>query len=133
MPPPLACQQPDPSRCTDYPDLSLRIGGAWRKPGQILPVVNLAKEGVTGQVPVVCRQDPDNALDAAAKGFRIWRATAPRARAEVIARAKLRRIDAIKAFVADVSAKGAKLLTRGVRPKGPGCFYPVTVLPALAA
>ena len=71
----------------EYPDLSLYINGAWRKTGQSLPVLNPATEGVIGQVPVVRRSDLDDALEAAAKGFRIWRATSPRARAEVILRA----------------------------------------------
>jgi len=39
-----------------------------------------------------------------------------------------RRIEAMEALVEDAVAKGAKLLTGGVRPKGPGYFYPVTVL-----
>lgn len=70
-----------------YPDLSLYIAGSWRKTGQSLPVLNPATEAVIGQVPVARKQDLDDALEAAAKGFRIWRATSPRARAEVILRA----------------------------------------------
>ncbi|GAB1478220.1 NAD-dependent succinate-semialdehyde dehydrogenase [Paracoccaceae bacterium] len=71
----------------EYPDLSLYIDGAWRKTGHSLPVVNPATEAVIGQVPVAQKQDLDDALEAAAKGFRIWKATSPRARAEVILRA----------------------------------------------
>lgn len=71
----------------EYPDLSLHIGGGWRKTGHSLPVLNPATEEIIGQVPVARRQDLDDALEAAAKGFRVWRATAPRARAEVILRA----------------------------------------------
>jgi succinate-semialdehyde dehydrogenase/glutarate-semialdehyde dehydrogenase len=71
----------------EYPDLSLYIDGAWRKTGQSLPVLNPATEAVIGQVPVAQRQDLDDALAAAEKGFRIWKATSPRARADVILRA----------------------------------------------
>jgi succinate-semialdehyde dehydrogenase / glutarate-semialdehyde dehydrogenase len=39
-----------------------------------------------------------------------------------------RRIEAIEALVEDALSKGAKVLTGGVRPNGPGYFYPVTVL-----
>ena len=39
-----------------------------------------------------------------------------------------RRIEALDALVQDARAKGAKVLTGGVRPKGPGYFYPLTVL-----
>ena len=39
-----------------------------------------------------------------------------------------RRIEAIDALVEDARSRGAKVLTGGVRPNGPGYFYPVTVL-----
>lgn len=71
----------------DYPDLNLYIGGAWRKTGQTLPVINPATEEVIGQVPVARVQDLDDALEAAERGFRVWRATSPRARADLILRA----------------------------------------------
>jgi len=71
----------------DYPDLNLYIGGAWRKTGQSIPVLNPATEEVIGQLPVARIQDLDDALEAAERGFRIWRATSPRARADLILRA----------------------------------------------
>ena len=71
----------------DYPDLSLYIGGQWRRTAETLPVLNPATEKVIGQLPVAGRADLDDALEAAARGFRVWRATSPRARAEVILRA----------------------------------------------
>ncbi len=70
-----------------YPDLQLYIGGAWRKTDDTLPVLNPATEDVIGALPVARRQDLDDALDAAEKGFRIWRATPPRQRAETMLRA----------------------------------------------
>lgn len=42
--------------------------------------------------------------------------------------ANRRRIAAMEALVEDARAKGAKVLTGGVRPDQPGYFYPVTVL-----
>ena len=71
----------------EYPDLSLYIDGGWRKTGETLPVLNPATEQVIGALPVARRQDLDDALAAAERGFRVWRATSPRARAEVIFRA----------------------------------------------
>lgn len=71
----------------EYPDLSLYVAGSWRKTGQSLPVLNPASEVVLGRLPVARKQDLDDALEAAAKGFRVWRATSPRARAQVILRA----------------------------------------------
>ena len=71
----------------DYPELKLYIGGTWRKTAETIPVLNPATEEVIGQLPVAQRQDLDDALDAAESGFRIWRATSPRDRAELILRA----------------------------------------------
>lgn len=71
----------------DYPELKLYIGGTWRKTAETIPVLNPATEEVIGQLPVAQRQDLDDALEAAESGFRIWRATSPRDRAELILRA----------------------------------------------
>ena len=73
----------------DYPELKLYIGGTWRKTAETIPVLNPATEEVIGQLPVAQRQDLDDALEAAESGFRIWRATSPRDRAELILRAAL--------------------------------------------
>ena len=72
---------------SEYPDLQLYIGGAWRQNGQSLPVLNPADEAEIGRVPVARRSDLDDALQAAADGFRVWGRTAPRQRAEIILRA----------------------------------------------
>jgi len=71
----------------DYPELKLYIGGSWRKTAEAIPVLNPATEEVIGQLPVAQHQDLDDALEAAESGFRIWRATSPRDRAELILRA----------------------------------------------
>ncbi len=71
----------------EYPDLSLYIDGGWRKTGQTLPILNPATEMPLGQVPVARIQDLDDALAAAHRGFRVWRATSPQARAAIILRA----------------------------------------------
>ncbi|MCV2866335.1 NAD-dependent succinate-semialdehyde dehydrogenase [Defluviimonas sp. WL0075] len=42
--------------------------------------------------------------------------------------ANIRRIAALDALVEDARAKGARVLAGGTRPKGPGYFFPVTVL-----
>jgi len=66
-----------------YPDLKLYIGGEWRsRDGQ--PVLNPADESVLATVPHATRADLDDALEAAAEGFRIWSRTSPDKRAEII-------------------------------------------------
>jgi succinate-semialdehyde dehydrogenase/glutarate-semialdehyde dehydrogenase len=72
---------------TQYPDLQLYIGGAWRKAAEGQPVLNPADESVIGMVPIASRSDLDDALAAAAAGFKIWSKTSPAKRADIILRA----------------------------------------------
>ena len=72
---------------TDYPDVGLYIGGTWRTAADDLPVVNPANEQVIGRLARAGRQDLDDALEAAAKGFEVWSQTPPRYRADVLRRA----------------------------------------------
>jgi succinate-semialdehyde dehydrogenase/glutarate-semialdehyde dehydrogenase len=72
---------------SQYPDLQLYIGGAWRKTAESLPVLNPADEREIGRVPVATRSDLDAALGAAAKGFKVWGRTSPARRAEIILKA----------------------------------------------
>jgi succinate-semialdehyde dehydrogenase/glutarate-semialdehyde dehydrogenase len=69
-----------------YPDIELYIDGRWKRAsGQ--PIVNPADENVIGTVPHATTADLDDALAAAERGFRIWRATAPGKRAHIILKA----------------------------------------------
>lgn len=67
-----------------YPELQLYIDGAWRSTVETLPVVNPATEEEIGRVPVADKNDLDDALDAAAAGFKIWSQTSPRDRADLV-------------------------------------------------
>ena len=70
-----------------YPELRLFIGGTWRKTGRDIPVVNPATEEELGRLPCASVKDLDDALQAAVEGFRLWRRTSPRERADTILRA----------------------------------------------
>lgn len=70
-----------------YPDLNLFIDGQWRKTNQDMAVVNPATEQELGRLPCAQQSDLSDALIAAEKGLKIWRATSPRARADLILRA----------------------------------------------
>ncbi len=72
---------------TDYPDLHLFIDNTWRKTAETRPVLNPATETDIGRLPVARTSDLDDALDAAERGFRVWRGTTPRLRAQIIQRA----------------------------------------------
>lgn len=62
-----------------YPDVKLFIHGEWRDAigGETLPVVDPATEEVIGKIAHARKPDLDLALEAADKGFRIWRDTSP--------------------------------------------------------
>ena len=72
---------------TQYPDLHLYIGGEWRKTPDSLAVLNPATEAEIARLPHARRSDLDDALAAAEAGFRLWRRTAPRDRADIILKA----------------------------------------------
>ena len=63
-----------------YPDLKLFIAGEWRKTKVTIPVINPATEEELGRLPCASIKDLGDALEAAVKGFQIWRKTSPRAR-----------------------------------------------------
>lgn len=69
-----------------YPDIELYIGGHWHRPSGT-PIINPADESVLGTVPHATKGHLDDALDAATKGFTVWRNTAPNTRAQIILRA----------------------------------------------
>ena len=71
----------------EYPELSLFIGGEWRKSKDTLPVLNPANEREIGRLPVATHGDLDDALDAAELGLRVWSKTSPRERSDVMLRA----------------------------------------------
>jgi succinate-semialdehyde dehydrogenase/glutarate-semialdehyde dehydrogenase len=70
-----------------YPDLHLYINGEWRKTVNDLPVLNPATEEEIGRLPHAEKVDLDDALDAAANGFRVWSHVAPVDRANVLYKA----------------------------------------------
>jgi len=70
-----------------YPELKLFIAGKWRTCASDMAVVNPATEEVLGRLPCASKNDLDDALDAAQKGFDIWSRTSPRERADTILRA----------------------------------------------
>jgi len=69
---------------TTYPELKMFIHGDWRTTDAGRPVVNPATEEEIGRVPVASPADLNDALAAADDGFRTWRHSAPRDRADLI-------------------------------------------------
>ncbi len=72
-----------------YETLELFIDGKWTKgtSKKSQAVINPATEEVLGQLPHASTTDLDTALAAADKGFKIWRATSPLARQDIMNKA----------------------------------------------
>lgn len=108
-----------------YPNVQLHIDGKWRasNSGKTIPVINPATEDQIGTVAHADKADLDEALAAAEKGFKVWRAVAPFERAKVMHKAAAlmrERADAIaELLVAEqgktlVEAKGEALAAADV-------------------
>lgn len=69
-----------------YPEIALFIDGVWTpgSSGRGDPIINPATEEVLGHVPHAAAQDLDRALEAAARGFEVWRDTAVEARTTIL-------------------------------------------------
>ena len=74
---------------TDYPNTQLYIDGTWRaaRGGRSLPVHNPATGAVIGQVAYAEREDLDDALAAAERGFAAWRRVSAFERYKIMRRA----------------------------------------------
>ncbi|HLS87191.1 MAG TPA: aldehyde dehydrogenase family protein, partial [Burkholderiales bacterium] len=72
-----------------YVDTQLFINGEWRPSaeGRTLPVVNPATGKEIGRVAHAGRPDLDRALEAAQKGFEVWRDLVPAERSKIMRRA----------------------------------------------
>lgn len=70
----------------EYPKPSLFIAGNWRgaSDGGTIPVVNPATGETVGDLPVVRRDDLDEALAAADAGFKTWRAVSAYDRSKIL-------------------------------------------------
>ena len=70
-----------------YPKLRLYIDGRWRMTADTLPVLDPATEEEIGRLPHASQRDLDDALEAAEKGFQLWRKTPPSERAHILMKA----------------------------------------------
>lgn len=73
----------------NYPDVKLFINDEWRDAigGETIPVIDPATEEVIGKIAHARKADLDHALEAANKGFKIWRDTSPFDRSKVMRKA----------------------------------------------
>ena len=73
----------------DYPELSMHVDGEWLGIGdrRVHRVVNPATGQTLGELPLADSADLDRALDAADRGFKVWRATPAEERGRVLKKA----------------------------------------------
>jgi succinate-semialdehyde dehydrogenase/glutarate-semialdehyde dehydrogenase len=73
----------------NYPDIQLFIDGQWRHgaEGKTLPIIDPATEEEIGRLAHATRPDLDAALEAAEKGFGIWRNTSVFERYQIMRKA----------------------------------------------
>lgn len=68
----------------NYPEIRLLIDGKWHDAVEKIPVINPADEGILGWIPKVSVTQLAQVVDAAARGFRVWRDVSPERRASII-------------------------------------------------
>jgi succinate-semialdehyde dehydrogenase/glutarate-semialdehyde dehydrogenase len=108
---------------TDYPEINLYIGGAWKKTADAQPVLNPASEAVIGQVPVATHSDLDDALEAAHVGFKVWSRFSPRKRAEIMLRAAALMRDRSKMIAHAITLEHGKPLNQARLEVIRGCEF----------
>ena len=71
---------------SDYPELTMYIDGEWVGVGhrRVHKVLNPATGGALGELPLADAADLDRALDAADRGFKLWRSTPAEERCRVL-------------------------------------------------
>ena len=108
-----------------YSNTQLFINGKWRpsQSGKIIAVLNPATEETIGTVAHAGRADLDEALEAAAKGFKVWRAVAPFDRCKIMRKAAAimrERNDEIAPLLTMERSREVKSTRRGApRPRRP--------------
>ncbi len=108
---------------SSYPDLNLYIHGEWRKATDDLPVLNPATEEEIGRLPRAAIRDLDDALEAAARGFRIWSKTAPCERANVLLKAAAIMRDRQEEIATAITAEHGKPLSQARLEVIRGCEF----------
>ncbi|HLY56742.1 MAG TPA: NAD-dependent succinate-semialdehyde dehydrogenase [Stellaceae bacterium] len=97
-----------------YPELKLLIDGAWRDGSGSEPVLNPSDESVIAPLPHADQAMLDEAVAAAAEGFRVWRRTAPAKREQIILRAARLLKERAEAIAYGMALDQGKPVTQGL-------------------
>ena len=104
-------------------DVPLYIGGSWRRTAETLPIINPATEDVIGTVAVAGLQDLEDALAAAAEGFRAWSRTSPWKRSEIILKASALMRERAEEIARSITVENGKSLTEARLEVIRGCEF----------
>lgn len=108
---------------SNYPDLHLYIDGEWRKTASDLPVLNPATEEEIGRLPHAERRDLDDAVNSAARGFKVWRDASPGERARVLDKAAAIMRERQDEIAAAITAEHGKPLDQAKLEVIRGCEF----------
>jgi succinate-semialdehyde dehydrogenase/glutarate-semialdehyde dehydrogenase len=93
-----------------YPRVGLYIDGEWIYDREVaVEVKNPANEEVLGKVPKATSDDLARALDAAARGFLVWRDTPPQQRVKVIQKATALMRERLDLIATTITLENGKL------------------------
>lgn len=106
-----------------YPDLYLYINGEFRKAATDMPVLNPANEEEIGRLPSADVSDLDDALEAAHKGFQVWRNVAPVERANILVKAAAIMRDRQEEIATAITAEHGKPLSQARLEVIRGCEF----------
>ncbi|MGB5166273.1 MAG: NAD-dependent succinate-semialdehyde dehydrogenase [Woeseiaceae bacterium] len=106
-----------------YPELHLYINGEWRKSADDLAVLNPATEEEIGRLPIAGQRELDDALDSAARGFAIWRKTAPCERANILRKAAALLRERQEEIATSITAEHGKPLNQARMEVIRGCEF----------
>ena len=107
----------------NYPDLPLYIGGEWRHTKDDLAVINPATEQEIGRLAHASQSDLDDALMAAEDGFRTWRRTPPRDRADILLKASALMRERQEEIALSITAEHGKPLQQARLEVIRGCEF----------
>jgi succinate-semialdehyde dehydrogenase/glutarate-semialdehyde dehydrogenase len=108
---------------TLHANVPLYIGGNWQTTVETLPIINPATEDVIGTVAVANEKNLEDALAAAAEGFRVWSRTSPWMRSEIILKACALMRERIEDIARSITLENGKSLTEARLEVIRGCEF----------
>ncbi len=104
-------------------NVPLFIGGEWLQTNDTIPIINPANEAVVGIVSVAGNYELEKAVDAAARGFKVWKHTSPWKRCEIIVKAARLMRERIEEIARSITLENGKPLSEARAEVIRGCEF----------